>query len=82
MHNKAILTLMSLSMLVVAGCSEMTMRDDFGRSTTANRTAQTLNPSAKDMQVPTATLDGQKAEKVVNEYRRESTTAPTEVMTQ
>jgi len=82
MQNKLILTLMSLVMLAVAGCSEMSLREDFGRSNMANRNMQTLNPSAKQMEVPPATLDGQKAEKVVNEYRRERAKAPTEVMTQ
>lgn len=82
MQNKLILTLMSLVMLVVAGCSEMSLREDFGRSTKTNRSMQTLNPSAKQMQVPAATLDGQKAEKVVKEYRQEKAKAPTEVMTQ
>jgi type IV pilus biogenesis protein CpaD/CtpE len=82
MQNKLILTLMSLVMLAVAGCSEVSLRDDFGRSTKTNRSMQTLNPSAKQMQVPAATLDGQKAEKVVKEYRQEKAKAPTEVMTQ
>jgi len=80
MQNKLILTLISFFVLALAGCSEMSMREDFGHATAANRQAQTVNPNASQMQVPTATLDGQKAEKVVREYRQEKAKAPTEVL--
>jgi len=80
MQNKLILTFMSLIVVTLAGCSEMSLRDDFGHSTAVNRKLQTVNPTASQMQVPTATLDGQKAEKVVKEYRREEAKAPTEVL--
>lgn len=82
MQNKFILALVSIVTLLVAGCTEMSLREDFGRSTATNRTAQTMNLSAEYMPVPPATLDGQKAEKVIKEYRQEEAAAPTEVMTQ
>jgi type IV pilus biogenesis protein CpaD/CtpE len=68
--------------MFVAGCSQMSLREDFGRSTKTNRLLQTVNPAAKEMNIPTATLDGQKAEKVVNDYRKGTATAPDEVLTQ
>lgn len=78
MQNKLILAFISLMVFVLAGCSEMSLREDFGRSTAVNQKAQLVNPNAGQMQVPTATLDGQKAEKVVKEYRQEKSKAPTE----
>ena len=82
MQTKTRLILITVFLMFVAGCSQMSLREDFGRATKTNRLLQTVDPSAGEMSVPTATLDGQKAEKVVNEYRKGKSTAPTEVMTQ
>jgi len=82
MQNKFILALVSAAILIIAGCSEMNLREGFGESTENNRNVQSVNPSAEYTPVPPATLDGQKAEKVIKEYRQEKAEAPTEVMTQ
>lgn len=82
MQIKMFIPVLSVILLFVTGCSQVSLREDYGRATKTNRILQTVNPSAKDMNVPTATLDGQKAERVVNDYRKERATAPTEVMTQ
>lgn len=82
MQTKIFLPLISMLLVLLAGCSQMSLREDYGRATETNRLLQTVNPSAKEMTVPTATLDGQKAERVVNDYRKGKASAPTEVMTQ
>jgi len=82
MQSKSVLAIVSLTVLITAGCTQMSLREDFGKSTEKNRVVQTMNPAAEYQTAPPTTLDGQKAEKVIQEYRQENSEAPTEVMTQ
>lgn len=51
------------------GTHSQTMRDGFGNAVKTDQALQVINPDAGQKDVPTATLDGQKAEQAIKTYR-------------
>lgn len=79
MYSKYILMIGYI--LLLTACSEMTLNEDFSKSTAKNRALQTIDLTAETEQRPVATLDGQKATKLVKEYRQETPKAADEQLT-
>ncbi|MDX1351863.1 MAG: hypothetical protein R3254_02555 [Thiomicrorhabdus sp.] len=79
--NKIKVTLMSIFLVTVgmtlSGCVSF-YDDNFGSKVESNKSAQVINPDAAMDKESVATLDGQKAEKLLNQYRKEKADAPTE----
>lgn len=67
--NKLLVALLAVAALAAAGCTQKTLRPDFGKSTEINLAAQPVNPNALDQAPATSTVDGQKAEKSIERYR-------------
>ena len=67
----------------LAGCQTMsepaepTLAPGFGNAVKANMAAQVVNPEAGKEEQPAPPLDGQKAERVIKDYRKETGEAPT-----
>lgn len=67
-------TLFALAALVVflTGCrGQPHLNPDFGNSVANNKAGQVVNPSAAAQDRADATLDGQKAEKALDRYRKD-----------
>lgn len=79
--KKMNVTLMPMFLLsvgmVVSGCTGLYDKD-LGSKVEWNKSVQTVNRAAVDEDSPVATLEGQKAEKLMLRYRKEEATAPTE----
>ena len=71
MVNKTRMILLLTAAAVQFGCSHMTMDEDYGKSVSKNTLLQTLNVSASQESHPDVKMDGQKAAKVVDNYRSE-----------
>jgi type IV pilus biogenesis protein CpaD/CtpE len=82
--GRRLLVVLGVAMAVQLGaCStahEMTLKDDFGNSVRTNVAVQTINPEAGKKDMPAPTLDGQKAAKAVDNYRKQSEKAETETL--
>jgi type IV pilus biogenesis protein CpaD/CtpE len=52
--------------------------DNLGSKVASNKSAQVINPDAVTEEASVATLEGQKAEKLLKRYRTEKADAPTE----
>ena len=63
--------------LSVSGCAAL-FDKDLGSKVVKNNSAQVINADAIYEQGSVATLEGQKAEKLMSRYRREEAAAPTE----
>jgi type IV pilus biogenesis protein CpaD/CtpE len=67
----------------LAGCETMsepaepTLAPNFGNAVKANMAAHIVNPEAGKKEQPAPPLDGQKAERVIKDYRQETGEAPT-----
>lgn len=72
MHNKISMLLLVGSVTITLGCSNATMGKNFGNSVKKNTVLQTVNLSAPQESHGDVKMDGQKAAKVVEDYRKES----------
>lgn len=63
--------------LTLGGCTTH-FDKDLGHKVISNRSAQSVFVSEVEEEPPLATLEGQKAEKLMSRYRKEEATAPTE----
>ena len=77
-------TLMSMFLLTVglavSGCAALYDKD-LGSKVELNKSAQVVNADAvEEEESHLATLEGQKAEKLMSRYRKEKAEAPTEVL--
>lgn len=77
MKNKHFLILGLVFITLSSGCARMTLRKDLGDSNVANINAQTINPEAGKEPV-LQTLDGQKAQNVINAYHSQKSSASKE----
>lgn len=69
------------SAITLSACSGAgPMREDYTYSTEANLKAQAVEPYAAYKEYKQVTMDGQKAEKVINRYRGESSKADSSVL--
>lgn len=79
--NKTNITLMPMFLFIVAvgvtGCTGL-YDNNLGSKVEWNKSAQTVNRAAVEDDAPIATLEGQKAEKLMSRYRKEEADAPTE----
>jgi hypothetical protein len=73
--------LLFLVLAIQLGCSRMAMNEDYGKSVKTNTVLQTVNISAPEESHPDVKMDGQKAAKVINNYRKEGKEAESGVMT-
>lgn len=67
-----------LSLLTIGGCSHFDK--DYGASTTHNMNVQTISAYARYEEAPVSTLDGQKGEHVLTNYRTEESTVDTSTL--
>jgi type IV pilus biogenesis protein CpaD/CtpE len=67
--------------LVVSGCTALYDKN-LGSKIESNNSAQVINPDAVEADSSVATLEGQKAEKLMSRYRLEKADAPTEKLLQ
>ncbi|MEA1988526.1 MAG: hypothetical protein U9N57_04870 [Pseudomonadota bacterium] len=78
-------TLMPMFLLTVglslSACATL-YDDNLGSKIEANKSAQVINPDAVTNDASVATLEGQKAEKLMERYRKEKAEAPTERLLQ
>ena len=65
--------------LAVSGCASL-FDKDLGSKIVSNNAAQVINPDAIYEQGSIATLEGQKAEKLMLRYRKQEAAAPTETL--
>ena len=65
--------------LAVSGCASL-FDKDLGSKVVSNNSAQVINPDAIYEQGSIATLEGQKAEKLMIRYRKEKADAPAETL--
>lgn len=77
MMNNRELLVFTVATALMAGCSHAPLQADYGVATEHNQRAQTINPVAERADVPLATLDGQKSEKLLKGYRTDSGKAAT-----
>lgn len=77
MSYKSISLALSLTLLLLQGCSHAPLQQGFGKSTDNNERMQVVNSEAGKESVPTATLDGQKSERLLKSYRTDSGKAST-----
>lgn len=70
--NRKIQMVLMAGVVMVAGCSHAPLQKGFSESTEANNRIQTINPKAGKDDVPVATLDGQKSERLLKSYRSDS----------
>lgn len=85
MTNKYMFAVTIILSLYLAGCSQshqQTMGKDFGNAVKTNTAMQVINPEAGQEDMPAMTLDGQKAEQVLEQYRSETGKADTEGLIQ
>lgn len=64
---------------LMSGCAPL-YDANHGSKVNWNNTIQTVDLSASEDTPPVATLDGQKAEKLLKRYRQEKAKAPTEAL--
>ena len=79
--KKIKVTLMPIFLLTVGvsltGCATF-YDDSFGTKVESNKSVQVINPGSVTKEASVATLDGQKADKLLQQYRKEKADAPTE----
>ena len=81
MTNKYLVTVSIILSLFLAGCNtshQQTMSEDFGNAVRTNTALQVINPEAGQEDMPPMTLDGQKAEQGLEQYRKATGEAETE----
>lgn len=81
--NKFRVTLMPIFLLtaglVLSSCTAL-FDKDLGSKVVSNKSAQVINADAVYEKGSIATLEGQKAEKLMSRYRKEEAEAPTETL--
>jgi type IV pilus biogenesis protein CpaD/CtpE len=76
---KLLLVLSAVLLLVACNLGHRsTMRPDFGNAVKTNMAVQTINPEAGQVEQEASALDGQKAEKALERYRKDKGKAPAE----
>lgn len=60
---------------VLAGCAMSSTSGDFGKALQSNQTAQIINPMAGNRSGQDQSIDGQRAAKAVNSFRKADTKA-------
>lgn len=81
MDNRYIAAIPVILSVYLAGCSQphqVTLSDDFGNAVRTNIAQQVINPTAGQQDMPAATLDGQKTEQVLENYRKDDGKVDTE----
>lgn len=61
-----------LALSLLAACSQMKMRGDYGYSNENNRRVQLVDPFAPKADIPEHTVEGKKVEIVIKNYRKET----------
>lgn len=62
----------ALSSFGIVACSHAPLQDGFNEANSNNITVQRINPHAGEGDVPVATLEGAKAERLLQRYRSDS----------
>ena len=81
MRNKVLMLSVLFAVSSQYGCSRMHLHEDYGKAVSKNILLQTENLEASTESHPAIKMDGQKADKVVDNYRRERPEADTADLT-
>lgn len=82
MCNKIYGISLLISSLSLVACAGQTLNEDYGKSVERNKVMQVVDLDAPQQSHPDVKMDGQKAEKVVENYRKEAPQADTGGLTQ
>lgn len=80
MHNISILILVSMVAITMTGCSHYD--PNLGASVKHNQQVQAISPYALYEEGTVAAIDGQKAEKLLKDYRKEESEVDTQTLIQ
>jgi len=80
MYNRTFWICASMMMLALSGCSHAPLAKDFNEANANNIAVQTVNPQAGKTNGALNTLDGEKSEKALDNYRQNSGRVSSETM--
>lgn len=82
MYSKLSGVLLLIIPIMIVGCGGPTLHEDYGKAVTRNTIMQTVDMNASQATHEDVKLDGQKAAKVVENYRKETPKAESADLTQ
>lgn len=82
MYSKLSGVLLLIIPFMLVACGGPTLHEDYGQAVTRNKIMQTVDLNASQATHEEVKLDGQKAEQVVENYRKETPKAESTTLTQ